>query len=445
MSADCAVTESSKAQMTITFHNNMNSLQYGAAVGVGLLVTAWAQAASLTGLGFLPGGDASWARAVSADGSVVVGESEIPTSTNAVMQAFRWTEGGGMEGLGMLPGGKDSGAKAVSSDGGTVVGFSSILAGDPPALTEWYGFRWTQAGGMSPVDFGFPRGVSGDGSVVVGDRSFTNEPSQACRWTADGAIGLGVLHGGVSSSAMGVSHDSLSVVGTSFTDLTPGGEQAFLWTPATGMVGLAGLPGSSFTEGNGISADGTTVVGVCAGPDVSQGFRWTAKEGMTGLGTLPDGGNTAALAASGDGRIVVGFANTRLPAEAIVWDITHGIRNLQRLLIEQHADLTGWQLDTALAISSDGHTIVGSGYHNGTTEAWVARVGDLTRPELSVAIGGGGLKLSWPGTAIVCQLQSSPTPSGPWTNVSIPPVVAGNSQSVILPAADTAGFFHLLF
>ena len=401
-------------------------------------------ATSFTGLGFLPGGDASWARAVSANGSVVVGESEIPTGANAVMQAFRWTEQGGMVGLGYLPGGKDSGARGTSSDGTTVVGFSSILAGDPPELTEWYGFRWTQATGMSSLGLGFVRGVSGDGSVVVGDGYPANNPSQAFCWGTTGAFGLGILHGGASSSALTVSGDGLSVAGTSFTDLTTGGEQAFLWTPANGMVGLAGLPGSNFSEGNGISTDGTTIVGVCDGPNFSQAFRWTAADGMTGLGTLPYGGNSCALATSGDGRIVVGFANTSLSAEAFVWDTTHGIRNLREVLIQQQADLTDWQLDTALAISADGRTIVGSGYHHGTTEAWIARVGDLIRPELSVAINGNNLKISWPGINPLDQLQTSATISGNWTNVGVAPVIEGAGKSVTLPRAGTAGFFRLV-
>ncbi len=409
-----------------------------------LLASVAAPAASFTGLGFLPGGDASWARAVSADGSVVVGESEIPTAPNAIMQAFRWTEQGGMVGLGFLPGGKNSGARGVSSDGATVVGFSSILAGDPPVLTEWYGFRWTQATGLSSLGQGFVRGVSGDGSVAIGDGYPANNPSQAFYWAATGAFGLGILHGGVSSSALAVSGDGLSVAGTSFTDLTPGGEQAFLWTPANGMVGLAGFPGSNFSEGNGISADGTTIVGVCDGPGLSQAFRWTMAAGMTGLGTLPYGGNSCALATSGDGQIVVGFANTSLSSEAFVWDITHGIRNLREVLIQQQVDMTDWQLDTALGISADGRTIVGSGYHHGTTEAWVARVGNLIRPELSVAINGNNLKITWPGINPLDQLQTSPTLSGPWTNVGVAPVIEGAGKSVSLTRAGTAGFFRLV-
>ena len=58
-------------------------------------------AASFMGLGDLPGGDIeSTANAVSADGLVVVGESESANDR----EAFRWTAGEGMIGLGDLTG-----------------------------------------------------------------------------------------------------------------------------------------------------------------------------------------------------------------------------------------------------------------------------------------------------------------------------------------------------
>ena len=81
---------------------------------------AHATAPSFQGLGDLPGGIFdSRAFGVSADGSVVVGESSSASGT----EAFRWTSGGGIAGLGDLPGGGfSSRANAVSGDGSVVVG-----------------------------------------------------------------------------------------------------------------------------------------------------------------------------------------------------------------------------------------------------------------------------------------------------------------------------------
>jgi probable HAF family extracellular repeat protein len=69
-------------------------------------------------LGDLPGGAfSSQARGVSADGSVVVGNSISASG----LEAFRWTAAGGMIGLGDLPGSFGSGASSVSADGAVVV------------------------------------------------------------------------------------------------------------------------------------------------------------------------------------------------------------------------------------------------------------------------------------------------------------------------------------
>jgi hypothetical protein len=37
-------------------------------------------------------------------------------------------------------------------------------------------------------------------------------------------------------------------------------------------------------------------------------------------------------------------------------------------------DLTGWSLSAVNAISPDGRSLAGNGYHNGIFEAWMARL-----------------------------------------------------------------------
>ena len=74
---------------------------------------------SFQGRGDLPGGDfESYAYDISADGSVVVGQSY----SSSGREAFRWTADGGMTGLGDLPGGTfSSDAYGVSADGSVAV------------------------------------------------------------------------------------------------------------------------------------------------------------------------------------------------------------------------------------------------------------------------------------------------------------------------------------
>jgi probable HAF family extracellular repeat protein len=80
-------------------------------IGLGAIgVTFPAQAASFQGLGDLPGVvSLALATGVSADGSVVVGNSQ---SANG-LEAFRWTQATGMVGLGDLPGGDFRSQKLV--------------------------------------------------------------------------------------------------------------------------------------------------------------------------------------------------------------------------------------------------------------------------------------------------------------------------------------------
>ena len=155
---------------------------------LGALVLAWMATAgwsqSLTWLGTL-GGDRSWAYAVSADGSVVVGKSENAAGR---FHAFRWTESGGMQDLGTLPGGRYSYAFAVSADGSVVVGWATNAAG------QFRAFRWTASGGIQDLGtlpgggYSSAYGVSADGSVVVGWATNAAGYDRAFRWTASGGM-----------------------------------------------------------------------------------------------------------------------------------------------------------------------------------------------------------------------------------------------------------------
>ncbi len=94
-------------------------------------------------------------------------------------------------------------------------------------------------GGITSYFDGSDAGISADGSTVVGSRTPSGIPF---RWTqADGMIDL-LLPGATWGRARAMSADGNSVVGycTGFVDPKNQGE-AFLWTPADGMVGLGGL------------------------------------------------------------------------------------------------------------------------------------------------------------------------------------------------------------
>jgi probable HAF family extracellular repeat protein len=304
---------------------------YGAGSSGGTEALSWSDGTT-SGLGFLsllP--SYSQAFGTNYDGSVVVGMSYYSGyGANAyAYQAFRSVDGT-MSGLGFLSGlvGAESVANAVSGDGSVVVG-------------------WSQ---------------SSHGAITPGDRY------EAFRWTASSMTGLGYLPGDYRTIANGTNADGSVVVGYS-----TGGSifrQAFVWTAATGMVGLGFLPGATDHDSiaTAVSADGSVIVG--SSSDASgqgEAFRWQNGT-MTGLGVLPGANYSTALATNSDGSVVVGVSG-----RDFLWDQVFGMQDLYHVLVSEYGlNLAGWELDTPTGISADGGTIVGDGVApNGTHQGFV--------------------------------------------------------------------------
>jgi probable HAF family extracellular repeat protein len=326
-----------------------------------------------TGLGDLPGGIAnSTAYGVSANGSAVVGCGNSAVGA----EAFRWTRVGGMEGLNFPE------AFATSADGATVVGYRYIAEQSEPV-------RWTRDGGivcpgkLPGHSYGSAISVSADGSVIVG--SYGEYNSITFRWIDGGGIASlpGLPGAVVCCEARAVSADGAVVVGESRYE-SDHNDKAFRFHADTGLIQLGVLPGDSSSVADGVSADGSVIVGSSSGT-YTQAFRWTQQTGMIGLGTLPNGSrNSRACGVSADGSIIVGRCYGEGGFEAFIWDAAHGMRNLREVLVSQFdlADsLAGWKLKSANAVSMDGSFVVGCGINpSGNREAWLAYVGDEHRP-----------------------------------------------------------------
>lgn len=233
-------------------------------------------------MGDLPGG-AFWSVAygISMSEEVIVGRSY----TDAGIEAFRWTEESGMTSLKQKLGNPSaSAASGISPDGKFVIGsvdFSASQGGE--------GFFWSEETGIKrigklPSDGGrnssSPTAITNNANVIVGESN-----SQAFRWTPKNGIeGLGFLESvssGDQSHATDVSADGKIVVGWSLSSIgnrERGGEEtAFVWTEETGMVALdevlvangLAVDGWILRSANGISADGTRIVGEGQNPDGS--------------------------------------------------------------------------------------------------------------------------------------------------------------------------------
>ncbi|MBN8279909.1 MAG: PEP-CTERM sorting domain-containing protein [Gammaproteobacteria bacterium] len=320
---------------------------------------------------------------VSADGSVVTGSVGVGFAT----QAYRWTAATGFTGMGAVSPSATSIARAISANGNVIVGLSNGEA-----------FRWTPADGMTGLGnlSSFSEGatgVSADGTVVAG---IIGGESNAAVWSAGNWTLLSPLPTGRSSAAFGISGDGLVVVGRSSRedDLLGPVQEATRWVDGVplGLGDLAG--GTFFSRAQAASADGSVVVGWSNGEyridgaeggwEVDLAFRWTAADGMVALdqmsGVCCEPRGSRAVDISADGRIIVG---NRDGDGATIWiDGADGVRLLDLLAAQGATGLEGWSL-AATAISADGRTIVGLGHNASNPDrdlGWVATLDAATVP-----------------------------------------------------------------
>ncbi len=175
-------------------------------------------------------------------------------------------------------------------------------------------------------------------------------------------FGLGDLPGGgVFSSANGVSADGTTVIGSSISELSGSYREAFRWTAATGMVPLGDLPSGRFNSiAEGVSADGSVVVGTSDIENgVIVGFVWTEAEGMTALPLLaPSRPYAEARDVSADGSIIVGISNYET--------VTGGTQTMAVKWTEGQITPLGMLPDHVSSIvsgmSADGRVVYGKSY-----------------------------------------------------------------------------------
>jgi len=139
-----------------------------------------------------------------------------------------------------------------------------------------------------------------------------------------------------------------------------GNQEAFMWTVTDGMVGISSLNVNNlFSTANGISADGTVIVGSSINNDNNiEAFMWTVTDGMQGLDFLDPNNqfpSSEALGISADGSVIVGGStNSDGNTEAFMWTVTDGIQSIGVLDPNNQ-----FPTSNALGILADGSVIVG--------------------------------------------------------------------------------------
>ena len=152
------------------------------------------------------------------------------------------------------------------------------------------------------------------------------------------------------STADGISGDGTTVVGES-------NFQAFRWTAATpgSLEPLGFLPGGVSSAGRGVSAIGSVVVGWSGTLNGSRAFRWTSVAGMdppNGLGTLGGASpSSEARGVSDDGSVVVGQSFAIGNLSGFRWTQSTGMVELDKLTFDKG--------DSAWAVSGGGGVAVG--------------------------------------------------------------------------------------
>lgn len=323
-------------------------------LGTGYSVHTDSFAQQITSLGVLPGDRQSRAEAISADGSVIVGVSTIGFANTS---AFTYSSGV-MSPLGTL-GGTDSWAFGVSANGSVIVGDSTTSIGS----NNLNAFKYLDGvmtnlgtlGGLNSTAFG----VSGNGSVIVGFSENTNNDWRAFKYTSGVMSDLGTL-GGSESFAWAVSADGSVIVGDSET--ISGQYHAFKYFDGN-MLNLGTLGGNS-SYAYSVSANGAVIVGEAQTESGQyRAFKY-ANDVMSDLGTL-GGEDSSAYGVSADGSVIVGTARIHSGQYRAFKYVGGVMTDLGTL---------GGDESVALDVSAVGDVIVGySTNENGEDRAFVYR------------------------------------------------------------------------
>lgn len=318
-----------------------------------------------------------YATAVSADGSVVVGNS-----ADFAFETMRWTQADGVTFLGRatVPTlGTGAGIPDVSFDGTRIS--ATILSDDGTHQTQgvWTSGTGWQAMSVYPSDagvvdtsLGSAWGISGDGNHVAGlywRMGQTDGLAHASIGTLAGGVqDLGSTGG--SSRANAANFDGSVVVG--WDEATDGH-----WRPTVWNNGVATIlhDVGAFAEATAVNGAGDVIVGEAwnteTGTSEAASWRWNGSswdEQFLGVlpGTFPGFGRAIASGVSGDGSIIVGFNAYDFgpfsDSTGFIWTQDTGMVSIEAFLALHGVDVDpNFDFGSITAISEDGRTLVGYG------------------------------------------------------------------------------------
>lgn len=273
----------------------------------------------------------------------------------------------GFTALPLAPGGLRGGAYAVSADGHTVVGYVDPVAGDDTSGPRAACY-WVDGAGPTIIgaDFSEAYGVSGDGSVIVGD---TN--TQPFIWTA--ATGFQSF-AAPDDAVWAISADGATIVGSSDAS---GNIEACYWDRSGIRTDLGFLPGHDRSEALAASADGACIVGyseLTSSANSQRAFRWTAAGGMVDLGVAGDALRSSATGVSDDGATVsINQAGGSATSGAAIWSMTGGLALLPSVPgVVSSNFATGMSGDGTTTIGTSDLVVSGVGTNTENLATWTS-------------------------------------------------------------------------
>jgi len=250
----------------------------------------------------------------------------------------------------------------------------ALLAGAlaPAAAAQQF---WNIGAGFTPTDSNF------NGSIIVGQ---SGALGQGFVWTAaTGAVGIG---GDPLTGTFRITDDGTRIAGTrlnpgsglnemSIYDLATG-----VWT---GLGGIGGVSDGSTSSAWGMSRNGQHVVGlgwVTAGS--AHAIRWDEGSGVSDIGSTVAGRSSRANAVSNNGAVVAGWQDGSTGfRQGAVWN-----GGVQTLIF----DNDGFAVSEAGAVSGDGQWVVGNGSAGQGAWRWSQADGYQSLGSLGAVFNGRG-------------------------------------------------------
>ena len=308
-------------------------------------------------------------------------------------QYWMWTAAGGSVQIGgVSPGSGVGGQGKISSDGLFISGSTFNADEDWHEMSrydvttgEWTGFGPIPGIGTQ-IDAEVSSGwaISGDGRHVVG-LGWTTEgtaDTHAMQWTEGvGITDLGSATVGNSARANGVSHDGTVVVGWQ----DGAGRQGSVWVDGVQEL-IFDDAGRPVSEAFDVSDDGVWAVGFAVGGPFGAVDTWRYNTVTDTFETIPNltvGGESrmGAAAVNEDGSLIGGGTWGFGPAtfgRGFIWQDGVGTMPVSDFLDSQGVDYpAGYTFSFVSAISADGQWLAGWGYTDtiGNTQTWVVNLG----------------------------------------------------------------------